>query len=55
MAITILPTKPSEITRIICPECGEKVRGVGLEKDSKVYGLTFTCKRCRALWRVISK
>ena len=55
MAVTITPAQKSDVTRIICPECGEKVRGVGLLKDSSVRGLTFTCKRCRALWHVETK
>lgn len=55
MSMAIFPAQPGEITRIICPECGEKVRGVGLLKNSNVTGLTFTCKRCRNLWRVESK
>lgn len=53
MALTITPAKPSkEITRLECPACREKVRGVGLLRDSLVDGLTFTCKRCRALWHI---
>ena len=55
MAMTITPAKPGDITRVFCPSCGEKVRGIGLLKDSSVRGLTFTCKRCRALWHVETK
>lgn len=55
MSLMITPTKPDDITRLICPQCGEKVRGVGLLKESSVRGLTFTCKRCRALWHVETK
>lgn len=50
MAITITPADRSDITRIICPGCGDKVRSVGLLKESKVEGLTFRCKRCGKLW-----
>jgi len=48
--ITESPKKngKNEITRIVCPDCGEKLRGVGLEKDSKIQGLVFRCKRCGA-------
>ena len=52
MSLLITPTKPDDITRLVCPQCGEKVRGVGLLKGSSVSGLTFTCKRCRHLWQV---
>ena len=38
----------SGFTKIVCPDCGEKVRGIGLEKDSKVEGLVFRCKKCGA-------
>lgn len=56
MSVLIMPgerkTVKSEITKITCPECGEKLRGVGLEKDSRVDGLVFRCKRCGAYWAV---
>ena len=52
MAVLIVPIEKksgkNEITKIVCPGCGEKVRGIGLEKDSKVEGLVFRCKRCGA-------
>ena len=46
MAITITPTEDHEITRLVCPECGAKVKDVALQKNSKIDGLTFRCKRC---------
>lgn len=46
MPISITPTNKKDITKIICPDCGERVRGVGLEKDSKIDGLVFRCRRC---------
>lgn len=50
MSICISPTakrsEKGEITRIICPVCGEKVRSVGLLKDSRVDGLVFRCRGC---------
>lgn len=55
MSLIITTTKPTDITRIACPQCGEKLRGVGLLKGSTVTGLTFTCKRCRNLWHVETK
>ncbi len=55
MPITITPTEKQEITKIVCPDCKEKVRQVGLLKESKIQGLTFKCKRCGKLWTVKSE
>lgn len=55
MPLTITPTEIQEITRIACPDCKEKVRAVGLLRDSKIDGLTFKCKRCGNLWKVKSE
>ena len=55
MPITITPTEKQEITKIVCPDCKEKVRQVGLLKESKIIGLTFKCKRCGKLWTVKSE
>ena len=41
-----------EITRIICPDCGERVRNVVLLKNSHVDGLEFRCHRCGAFMSV---
>ena len=46
MSMTVRKAPYAEITKIVCPECGERVRGVGLLKNSKIEGLTFRCKRC---------
>lgn len=50
MPISITPferkTEKNEITKIVCPECGEKLKGVVLLKDSKIEGLAFRCKKC---------
>ena len=49
MAISIVPTpkaEKTELTRLICPICGEKARGVALRKDSRVDGLMFHCRKC---------
>ena len=48
MAIVIRSTERQEITKIVCPDCGEKVKGVGLLKKSKIEGLAFRCRRCGA-------
>lgn len=48
MPIIITPTERQEITKIVCPDCKEKVKGVGLLKDSKIDGLTFRCRKCGA-------
>lgn len=50
--IVILPTEVSDITKIQCPSCGEKVRSIGLLKGSRVDGLTFKCRKCGKLWRI---
>lgn len=53
--ITITPTDKSNVTKLACPDCKETVRGVGIEKGSTIHGLSFTCKRCKRLWRVETK
>lgn len=59
MSILVTPigkkTKKNEITKIVCSNCGEKVKNVGLEKDSKVDGLIFRCKKCGAYMTVKTK
>lgn len=55
MSMLISPAKQENVTKICCPECGERLRGVGLLKDSTIKGLTFLCKRCKGLWRVETK
>ena len=52
MPVVVSPAEKQEITKIICPYCSEKVRFVGLLKDSKIDGLTFKCKRCGKFWKV---
>lgn len=48
MKITYKPSAPREIVRLFCPECGERVRNVGLFADScNINGLSVRCKRCR--------
>ena len=49
---TITPAKESEITKLVCPHCHERVQRIGIKKGSKVEGLTFKCRRCGLLWEV---
>ena len=55
MPINITETEKKEITKLVCPNCNEKLRFVGLLKESKIKGLTFKCKRCGKLWSVKSE
>ena len=50
--LKITPCEKQDVTRLVCPACKEKVRGVGLLKGSAVSGLSFSCKRCHERWRV---
>jgi predicted RNA-binding Zn-ribbon protein involved in translation (DUF1610 family) len=52
MPMQIIPAKREEVTRICCPKCGEKVKQIGLLKNSKIDGLTFVCKKCSLPWAV---
>lgn len=52
MAIIIEPTQRGDVGRIACPECGEKVKYVAIEKDSNISGLTFRCRRCGRFFSV---
>ncbi len=54
MSIIIKPAERASITRIVCPECGDKLRGVGLSKESSISGLSFKCHKCEKLWQVES-
>ena len=51
----IFPIEASEVTKLACPHCKEKVHGVGLSKESKIEGLSFRCRRCGFLWGVKTK
>lgn len=51
----IAPAEKGELTKLYCPRCSERVRGVALLKGSTVDGLTFTCKRCRIVYGVKTK
>lgn len=45
-------TERGEITKILCVHCGEKIRGVGLLRGSRVEGLVFRCRGCGGYNRV---
>lgn len=55
MSMLVVPAKKEEVTKIICPDCGEKVKGVGLLKGSHIDGLVFRCKKCGAYKEVKSE
>lgn len=55
MSISIVPAEKAEITKIVCPDCNERVNSVGLLKTSKIEGLTFRCKRCGKIWKVTTE
>ena len=48
----IVPAKESEVTKLVCPHCHERVQRIGIVKGSKIEGLTFKCRRCGQLWEV---
>ncbi len=50
--LTITPGKREEVTKIACPGCGERLRGVGIPKGSRIDTLSFICRRCGAPWSV---
>lgn len=52
MPIIIKPAERESISRVVCPECGDKLRGVGLSRESRISGLSFQCHRCGKLWAV---
>ncbi len=52
MSMLIKPAMQENVTKIYCPECGERLRGVGLLKDSTIKGLAFHCKQCKRNWTV---
>ena len=52
VALSIQPAERSDVKHIYCPACGEKLRGVGIAKDSRIFGLSFKCRKCGKLWSV---
>ena len=53
--LIIVPAEKQEITKIVCPSCRERVKDVGLAKDSKVDGLLFRCRKCGAYNKLTTK
>ncbi len=52
MPIIIKPAERQSVSRVVCPQCGEKLRDVGLSRGSQITGLSFKCRRCGKLWAV---
>ena len=52
---SITPARECEITKVICPQCGERLPKVGLLKSSHIEGMTFRCGKCKKLWAVSSE
>lgn len=50
--LKITPTDTTEVTKISCPKCNDKLPRVGLQKGSKIEGLSFKCKKCGSIWSV---
>ena len=50
--MNIIPANESEITRVVCPHCKERVARIGIKKESCINGLTFRCRRCGMLWEL---
>ena len=46
MPIIVKKTDRKDITKIVCPFCRDRLRGIVLFKDSHIDGLGVKCKRC---------
>jgi hypothetical protein len=55
MPITITPAEKQDVTKIVCPCCGIRLKDVALAKESKIDGLLFSCSRCKQRWKVKSE
>lgn len=56
MEITYSKSDRKDIVRIHCPECGERVRNIGLDPEKcNLEGLSCRCKRCRNFFTVKAK
>lgn len=53
--LEIKPSSEKDVTKLACPECGEKIPRVGLEKNSEIKGLAFKCRKCGQFWSVTTK
>lgn len=48
MKIVFTPSKRDvNVKGIYCPECGERIRNVGLPEGCRIENLGVRCKRCR--------
>ena len=52
MSIIIKPTSTKDFTKIKCPKCNQRVKGIGVLKESKIDGLTFVCNTCKSTWEI---
>ncbi len=53
MKITYSPSERKEIVKILCPQCGERVKSIGLDPENcHVEGLSCNCKRCHYLFEI---
>lgn len=50
--LKIIPADVTDITKVVCPGCRERLPRVGIKKGSNVRGLTFRCRKCGKLWEV---
>jgi transposase-like protein len=55
MPIIIKKSDRKDFTKVVCPACAERVKGVGLLKDSRIDGLTFKCNRCNSTWVITTE
>lgn len=53
--LTIKETNACEVTKITCPNCGERLKNVGLMHGSNIFGMAFRCKRCGKFWTIETK
>ena len=53
--LKIVPTDVSDITKVVCPHCRERVPRIGIKKNSRIDGLTFRCRKCGKLWEIITE
>ena len=55
MPIMYKKTDRKDFTKLVCPGCRTRLRGVGVFKDSKIDGLTFECCRCKCAWEITTE
>lgn len=55
MPIVLKRTDRKDFTKIVCPDCGQRAKGIGLLKESKVDGLTIECHKCKSTWEIKSE